>query len=1762
MTYPLIRHSFVGFCLKILNSTIVIGLYYGFLSTISIGPSYLFLIRARVMEKGSETEIAATTGFLTGRVMMFISIYYAPFHVALNRPHTLTFLTLPYLFFNYVYQNKKHYYLDGWGWESYADSVYKNPNPNPTRKFRTYKVFLNNLFFQLLNPVLFPSSILIRLMNIYLFRSNNKLFFLTSSFVGWLIGHILLMKCIGLVLVWFKNKNSIKSKITKKFDKYTLLQLRNYLGQLFIVFAFAIFARYSGRAVLPYLFSDEMTDYDERNMEEIGVAIDAEKQENDEEEISDYFSSDDAKTSNNTDIQTTTTNTNIQKKTKIDPPVDRGLVSILFDYQQWIRPFRYIQNDYLERVVRDENSQFFFQTCESDGKKRISFTYPPHLSTFQNILKKKLDLFRTDKNSNNDNDNELSNSWISRNKEKKNQLSTELFQRAKIIDKKVQKGKEFNLGDVLETRVRLSDDRSRRKYLPKIYDPFLNGPARGEIQKSVSPLLIKNETDTKSPMFINKIHGLLLCMNTNSPEWEQKIDKLDRKLVFTEMGFFFQLMTKFSEKSVSNFHFDELYLFPEHEQVKIYSEEKKRKRNFLFDAIRTNPFNQKTIFNRVLCSEIKEISKEVPRWNYELIDETELIMDPGLKDCQIRSPQADRLVLFNTTEAISSNPFGNADTQAENAINEFAIPAYSRGPDFQRDLIKGSWRPLRRKTVTSKLFQGNGNVHSPLFLEMINNNPSFFGDALEEMWQYSKEYFRKLMKPGTDNLEFLEFLKRANEREKDQKLREEEYDKDEVVNTLQRVEASWESILYGLVIRNFVLLFQSRFRKYILLPSLIITKNIIRILLFQNPEFSEDFQDWERETHINCTYQGTPVENNELPFQWATNGLQIRVLFPFVLKAWHDKPKVRSTEKKRDTERRFTEKRISQTHLWFLTAFGTVLESYPQEHVPNPFAFLGPILKQITKYFKKELKKRFRKFYNEREKKESRILLEEFKEIEIPKNAPISKSNPMIEESPLRIQSIKEKRIKAAEKRIKSLNEKTEQILKEIEKMKKDQVLTDPTRLELLKNSWKIFKRRNVRLIRKSYYFFEIYMERLYVDIMNMDINYVVGLTIDYVEHFLTSSIVQRYFNYIKLTIKFTRDLFELTKNMVKKYIYNKKNEQSIDKTNQSIIPFMSIIDNWNITDMNSVNSCDVSSLSQAYVLFKLSQMQVSNGYKYKLRSILESPGRSFFLKNEIKDYLLKLQGGRFNSKLRHKNRPDSIMNQWTNWLKIHYQYTLPQSAWSSLEPQKWRNTIHEHRVSQKKDLLEYDSSQKIQLMVSKKRKVDLLDQIDLLKNKKKIKKQYGYDLFAYQYINYVDKPKSYTYGYTSPCYNTPKNIKELVDIMGDSFIQNYISEDGILDENKPDRKYRHWRERRMGMNGKRRRRMGMNGKIIRMGMNGKRKNNSITNGKLLTPSFGFFSSIDTYKQNPWILPLNFLFMPFYGKNNITDQVELALEKKEYEIHNNLKLYLDKYYPVRRFAARRRADLNRFRTNLSAETSFLINKYFGGFYIYCPESVNFEENFTWRIGLISRMSKLQNPKQMLISCIKKGELDLETLVRVVSDDTFFFEGRDIEEVKENLVYSVEPIRFSRNKNYEQSFLYQTISVALKHKRQMLNSEKRRLDQKITENKDKNHYDLLVPENILSPRRRRELRILICLNHRNRKTMDRNTIKEKEKKNSSEVLTKKKDLESDTKKLKNLKFFLWPNYRFEDLACMNRYWFDTHNGSRFSILRIRMYPRLD
>nr|YP_010399812.1 hypothetical protein Ycf1 [Platycarya longipes]UQM88418.1 hypothetical protein Ycf1 [Platycarya longipes] len=381
--------NLVSLCMKIINSLVVVGLYYGFLTTFSMGPSYLFLLRARIIEEGIEKKVSATTGFITGQLMMFISIYYAPLHLALGRPHTITVLALPYLLFHFFWNNHKHFF------------DYGSTTRNSMRNLSIQCVFLNNLIFQLFNHFILPSSMLVRLVNIYMFRCNNKILFVTSSFVGWLIGHILFMKWVGLVLVWIQQNDSIRFNVL----------IRSNMARIFSILLFITCVYYLGRVPSPIITKKlkETSETEERgeSEEETDVEIETtpetkgtkqEQEESTEEDPSPSLFSEEKEDPDKMD-ETEEIRMNGKGKTKDEfhfketryknRPIyetsyldgnqenskleifqdkkdkeifwfEKPLINILFDYKQWKRPFRYIKNDRFENAVKNEMSQYFF----------------------------------------------------------------------------------------------------------------------------------------------------------------------------------------------------------------------------------------------------------------------------------------------------------------------------------------------------------------------------------------------------------------------------------------------------------------------------------------------------------------------------------------------------------------------------------------------------------------------------------------------------------------------------------------------------------------------------------------------------------------------------------------------------------------------------------------------------------------------------------------------------------------------------------------------------------------------------------------------------------------------------------------------------------------------------------------------------------------------------------------------------------------------------------------------------------------------------------------------------------------------------------------------------------------------------------------------------------------------------------------------------------------------------------------------------------
>nr|YP_010180423.1 Ycf1 [Cadaba farinosa]QVD39842.1 Ycf1 [Cadaba farinosa] len=1782
--------NLVSLCMKIINSVVVVGLYYGFLTTFSIGPSYLFLLRARVMdegEEGTEKKVSATTGFIAGQLMMFISIYYAPLHLALGRPHTITVLALPYLLFHFFWNNHKHFF------------DYGSTTRNSMRNLRIQCVFLNNLIFQLFNHFILPSSMLARLVNIYMFRCNNKMLFVTSSFVGWLIGHILFMKWVGLVLVWIQQNNSIRSNVLIRSNKYKFLvsELRNSMARIFSILLFITCVYYLGRipspiftkklkgtsetdgtkqdqevstkeAPFPSLFSEEREDLDKIDeMEEIRVNGKEKINKDDEFHVRTYYN---YKTVyENLDGNQENSNLEIFKiKKKEDYYLlwfEKPFVTLVFDYKRWNRPNRYIKNDQFENAVRNEMSQYFFYTCQNDGKERLSFTYPPGLSTFFEMIQKKIPSFTREKSSS----DKFSTYWSFLNEQKKENLKKEFLNRIEALDK------ESSFVNILEKKTRFCHNETKKEYLPKIYDPFLKGISRGRIKKSplfpiITETYIKNHIGTS---WINKIHGILL--NINYKKFEQTIEKFNRKSFSIEKGFSF---------------------FSEHQQEKIHSEEEIKIFKFLFDVVLTDSNDQTIIKNFI---DFNEINKKVSRWSYKLMNELEQLEGENEEnertDPEIRSRKAKRVVIFTDNQPDNDIYTNIKDNQNSDQRDEMALIRYSQQPDFRREIIKGSMRAQRRKTLILEFFQAN--VHSPLFLDRIDKPFSFSFD----IWGLMKKIIRNLMWKN-------EKKKISNySEEKTKKIEKKEEEKKQILKREEKrrieIAEAWDSFVFAQVIRGSLLVTQSILRRYVRLPLLIIIKNIVRMLLFQFPEWSEDLKNWKREMHVKCTYNGIQLSETEFPRDWLTDGIQIKILFPFCLRPWH-KSKLQSSHK--DPLKKTKYKR-EKNDFCFLTIWGMETELPFGDGRKQP-SFFEPISKEFKKKMKKLKTKSFMllRILKERAKiflkvvqeiknwiiKKLRFLkgkikellkknlialfgLREIYELNETKKDSIS-SNQMIHELSVKNRSMEWTNSSLTGNKMKDLIDRTKTIRNQIEEIPKEKKNVtnssnkssyDSITLESSKKIWQILKRKNTRLIRKLFFFIKFFIERIYIGIFLGIIN----------------------------IPRITTQLFlESTKKMIDKYIYkNEENQEKINKKNQNTIYFISTIKNLisNIQKKNEKIGYDLSSFSQAYVFYKLSQIQVINFYKLKkLKTFFESNRRvrSFFIKNQIKHFFE--EQGIFDYELK---------DQWKNWLINHYQYNLPRIAWSRLVAKKWRNKLNQDSLVPNQNLNKEDSYEK----------QNDFEADSLLNQKHNFKKDYIYNLFCYKSINYKEKR-----------FDMPISIP-IDNYRVSSFLGKYhIRGIGEI----PNRKYLDWRILNFWVRKKvnieswidTKSKKNINTKVNNYQRIDKIKNTGLANQKrnlfdwmgmnqeilsrrIANVEFWFFPEFvllsSAYKMKPWVIPIKLLLFNFNENQNITRKkrgVILSNEKKSLGISNpnqeekepvgqgelesekqkegnpesvlpNQEKNIEENYAESKIKKRKKK--KQYKSNTEAELDFFLTRYLR-FQLRWNDFLN--KKIFNNVKVYCLLVRLINPNEIAISSIQRGEMSLDILMNE--------KNLTFAKLMKKGTLIIEPVRLSV-KNDGQLILYRTVGISLVHKNKHQISQrykkksyidKKSFDKSITKykkktgtgNTNKNHYDFFVPEDILSPKRRREFRILICFKSKNRNVRYRNSRFDKNIKNCGQVLNKKKDLDRDKNNLIKFKFFLWPNFRLEDLACMNRYWFNTNNGNRFSMIRIHMYPR--
>nr|QFV19939.1 hypothetical chloroplast RF19 [Macrosolen tricolor] len=1743
--------NLVSLCMKIINSVVVVGLYYGFLTTFSIGPSYLFLLRAQVMEEreeGTEKKVSAITGFITGQLMMFISIYYAPLHLALGRPHTITVLALPYLLFHFFWNNHKNFL------------VYGSTTRNSMRNLSIQCIFLNNIIFQFFNHFILPSSMLARLVNIFMFRCNNKMLFVTSSFFGWLIGHILFMKWIVLVLVWIGQNHSIRSNVLIRFNKYIMSKLINFMARIFSILFFITCVYHLGRIPSPILTKklkktsetkgiqkesqDVFTEEDPFSFSEKRGALDKidetkEIRLNGKEKTKDelHFKATCYKKKpvyETSYLDENKDNLKLEiRKNKEDKSVlwfEKPLVTLLFDYKRWNHPLRYIKNDRFENAVRNEMSQYFFNTCQSDGKLKISFTYLPSLLTFLEMIQRKislnesaLEIFSS---------NKLYNYWIYTNEYKRNKQTNEAINRIEALDK------EYLFLDILEKKTRLCNCDKKKEYLPKRYDPFLNGPFRETTKKWVSPLII-NET-----FWINKIHGILL---TDSREFEQKMSyPFDKKSLLKKRSHLLTLIGEFAKEPTPNFNLKGLILFPK--ERKRSSEDRDPFLKFLFHVVITDPNNnhKKPILKK--SSGVKGIRKKVSHWSYKLIDELEQqeggnAEDPLAEDHGIRSRKAKRVIIF-TDKQTNTDTYDTYTKQTNDLdqAEEVALIRYSQQSDFRRDIIKGSMRTQRRKTVIRELFQTN--IHSPLFLERKDNKLSFF---YFEIYELMKFIFRNAMKKNAK-------LK-MKEMEKNKEYKRKEGAWIEIAET-------WDTILFAQVMRGCLLVTQSIIRKYIILPSLIIAKNIGRFLLFQSTEWSEDLNQWNREIHVKCTYNGVQLSETEFPKNWLKDGIQIKILFPFYLKPWY-------RSKIRLLPRNTLKKKIKKEDFCFLTVWGMEADMPfgPPRKRPS---FFEPIFKRLEKKFRKWKKmsltsQRFIIMSNERTNffknlffliiktknlsKDNKILKLKKK---VDKSSQIKKENDSIQKKSQDLSTENKMKDLIDKKKIKKERKKiflTRRICSNKKKNEKRVDLIELKLKKLPKSFLEILKNKKSRLIYESKFhflkilkFIKYFMKKIYINIF-----------------------IFLYISIIKIPSMNTQLFLESLKKSLYKYIYNnKKKKERIDKINKITIQFISTIKKLLNNNKNSKILFGLPSFSQTYVFYKLSQIKII--YLDKLRYVLQYPGTSVFLKNVITKFFRTQGIFHCDSKLRHKKFLNSEKNNWKNWLKGYYQYDLSPIIWARLVPKKWRNRVNQHSTIQNKELNKEYLYEKSPLIHQEKK--PYYEETFLVDQNFKFKKHYGFDLLSYKSINYENKVASSIYMYGSPLQeklqdsrpngsflihllkkkrtfinlNTDKiKLLDMVrNIPINNFLNNYRGYDNIRDMDKKwNPKYFDYQilyfslEKKVDI---------LDKKSFFYLTIYQKKDTETLSRYISNMEFWFLQKFvllyKDYKIKSWIIPIKSLF--FFFSENVKKNRNIKKSKKK-----------------KNFISLDGKKNTQCKNNTETELDIFLKKYLlfqlRWDYLIKKKMIN-------NIKVYCLLLRLLNPKEMALSAIRRQEMSLDI---ILIQNKFNF----TKSMKRGILI-LEPIRLSVKKN-RKLIIYQTISISCfyknKHKINQRNKIYRYIEkmqiyksiaqhQKMSGNKNENFDDLLVPETLLSPRGCREFRIRICFNLKNKKKIFCNRTNVKH----YGILDENKHFDREKEKLMKLN---WPNFRFEDLTCINRYWFDTNNGICFSMLRIHMYPQL-
>nr|AQM39532.1 hypothetical protein RF1 [Thujopsis dolabrata] len=467
------------------------GIYYGFLSTLPIGPAQMYYIRAMLIQnkvvdnrKMVPTGKEILSGSFAAQLVIFSSIYLGPIYASICKPHLMTMMVLPVLLF-IIFQTtliRRYPFL-------------QNPAID----------FLIGVALQLLNPALFGKSIYTRLINLMLFRYSGNFLFVLSMAAGWLSGQILFVKMTKIFCS--RVENDVPLKIDRKGQLFAFSFQIIFIGYTLL----NCFGRNPALVVTKWNDSRSFIQGPLEELEEVSVQLSEKKNKYGLKRSTKKKLNQESKKKISIDKKDVTyipTQKNDVNKPpsplspsyrmllkifsledlKLESETDSDLSPFLikrwpltfFDSNRFNQPLRYVSigNYILRGPVKSQVAEYFFDVCLSDGHQKISFTAPPSISFFAKMA----NLGDQSLDSNQDHFDE----WIVRKSERKTYLGKELKNRVRALSNG------SPLVNVLEKKIRFSRTKEG-KNCSEVHDPLLSGPFRGSMNQFKSPWMLHSE---------------------------------------------------------------------------------------------------------------------------------------------------------------------------------------------------------------------------------------------------------------------------------------------------------------------------------------------------------------------------------------------------------------------------------------------------------------------------------------------------------------------------------------------------------------------------------------------------------------------------------------------------------------------------------------------------------------------------------------------------------------------------------------------------------------------------------------------------------------------------------------------------------------------------------------------------------------------------------------------------------------------------------------------------------------------------------------------------------------------------------------------------------------------------------------------------------------------------------------------------------------------------------------------------------------------